>query len=302
MRTLAALVLSLCCAAAEAGSVHCGKTGVWLQILGSGGPEIDDKRASASYLLWVDDRSTLLVDPAPGSALRFEEAGGRFEELDAIALSQITADHAGDLAAFIRGSVHIERKRQLPVLGPEGGAGGIGLVPFLARLIGADGAFPDLASFLTFRKDHYKLSPVEVPSTGSRRWSRFGTENVRLSSIPVHHGDTPTVAWRAESGGRSITFGGDFNNEGNLMQAFARNSDALVVHHAIGDSARGELRSQFATPAQIGRIAAESGTRMLVLGHRMQRTRGIESQTEASIRQHYGNALVFADDLECWGL
>ena len=41
---------------------------------------------------------------------------------------------------------------------------------------------------------------------------------------------------------------------------------------------------------------------MLILGHRMNRTRGRESQSREAIEAHYSGALIFADDLECWGL
>ena len=36
----------------------CGGDGVAVQVLGSGGPELQDKRASSSYLVW-QDRQTL---------------------------------------------------------------------------------------------------------------------------------------------------------------------------------------------------------------------------------------------------
>ena len=44
-----------------------GDTGVWVQTLGGGGPELDDEQASASYLIWQDGKARVLIDPAPGS-------------------------------------------------------------------------------------------------------------------------------------------------------------------------------------------------------------------------------------------
>jgi len=49
----------------------CGAQGVAVQVLGSGGPEQQDKRASSSYLVWEDGRPRALVDAGGGSALRF---------------------------------------------------------------------------------------------------------------------------------------------------------------------------------------------------------------------------------------
>ena len=148
----------------------------------------------------------------------------------------------------------------------------------------------------------YKIRPREVPSTGSRVWSRFGTENLRLSSTPVGHSDFPTVAWRVAIDGFSIVFTGDFNNQKNQIAKFAKNADALVVTHAIPEVSRGTLRNSYVLPSQIGRIAKQANARMVVLGHRTNRTKGRESQSRSSIEGHYTDDIIFADDLECWGL
>jgi len=35
----------------------CGSAGLAVQVLGSGGPEAEDKRASTSYLIWENGRT-----------------------------------------------------------------------------------------------------------------------------------------------------------------------------------------------------------------------------------------------------
>ncbi len=303
LRTIvAAIVLCVTVNAFAKNSVHCGEKGVWIQILGSGGAELDDQRASASYLLWIDDHARLLVDPGPGTALRFDESGARIADLDAIVFSQITNDHAGDLAALVNGSAEITRDGPLPIFGPDARDGYLSMTTHLDRLIGASGLYPQLKDRLTFRNSSFKISANDVPAAGSRRWARFGTERIRLAAIPVHHGEVPALAWRVTAGNQSVTFAGDFNNDGNPMQVFAKGTDALIVSHAIGESSRGELRDQHVLPSQIGRIARDADARMLILGHRMNRTRGLETQTEGKIRESYAGPLIFANDLECWGL
>ena len=49
----------------------CQGKGVWLQVLGSGGPEITDQRASSGYLVWHNGKARVLVDMGGGSLLRF---------------------------------------------------------------------------------------------------------------------------------------------------------------------------------------------------------------------------------------
>lgn len=299
----AALAPCLAPAAAPGGPPYCGEDGVWVQILGAGGAEIDDGQAGPSYLVWIDNQARLLVDTASGSAARYDEAGAKFADLDAIALTHLHAAHTVDLPAFVEGSIDLGRDRPLPVFGPSGSDQYPDTETFVARLIGPLGAYPHLADFLTYQSQGgYKLEPRSVPATGSRRWARFGNERFRLSAIPVHHGPAPAIAWRVEIGDQLIVFGGDFNNSKDVLAEFALGADALVVSHAIPDNARGEARELYATPTQIGRVAERADVRMLILGHRSNRTRGVESQSRAAIEAHYEGPLLFANDLECWGL
>lgn len=295
-----ALGFVLPCAFAFEGP-YCGKEGVWVQILGAGGPELDDGGAGPSYLLWLDNHARLLLDAGPGASARFDQAGAHLADLQAIALTQLSVHHSADLPAFLEGALRQDRSGRLPVLGPEGWDGALGLTTFLERLIGADGAYPKLADLLKIRPDS-GLRIVAAPTLGRRRWAGFSSEHLRLAAAPVHHGGAPALAWRVEAAGQSVVFAGDFSNQRDLIADFAKDADALVVSHAIPEGARGEARELYATPSQIGRIAARAGVGMVILSHRSNRTRGRESQSRAALEAHYKGALIFANDLECWGL
>lgn len=282
---------------------YCGDEGVWIQILGAGGPELDDEQGGPSYVVFVDNKALLLVDTAPGASVAFDKAGARFEDLEAIVFTHLHADHAGDFPAFVKGSYFAEREALLPVLGPDGADPYPDTETFVERLIGADGAFAYLADFLTFRSSGgYKLSVRNVPAAGRRVWSAFRADTIRLSAIPVNHGPVPALAWRVEVGDQSIVFTGDFNNQKDLMADFAADADALVIHHAIPEGTRGEATNLHVTPSQIGDIAERADVRMVILGHRMNRTRGLESISRGAIEESYSGSLIFANDLECWGL
>jgi ribonuclease BN (tRNA processing enzyme) len=280
----------------------CGNEGVWIQILGGGGPELRDGQASASYLLFVDSKARLLVDAGPGSSAGFDKAGGLFEDLDAIVLTHLHADHAAELPAFVKGGVFARRDRPLPVIGPDGAGPYPDTVTFVERLIGPEGAFAYLADALKFNRSGYRLSPRNVPATGRQRHGGFGSGDLRLTAVAVHHGNVPALAWRADVGEQSVVFTGDFNNQKNVMPAFAKGADALVIHHAVPEGTRGVAADLHATPTQIGQIAAQADVRMVILGHRMSRTRGLESQSRLAIEKHYEGPLIFANDMECWGL
>ena len=281
---------------------YCGDEGVWLQILGSGGAELTDQRSPASYLLWINENARLMVNAGSGAALRFDQAGAAFADLDAIVFTHLRAHSTSDFASLIEGSADAGRERLLPVFGPAV-ADGDSVTAFVERMIGAGGLYPDLADYLTFRsRGGYKVSVRDVPAAGTRRWARYSTENIKLAAIPVHHGDIPALAWRVQVGEFALVFVGGFSNRKNVVAEFANGADALIVPHAVQEDVRGEAREFFAIPSQLGRIAAEANVRMLVLGNRTPRTTGRESVSREAIEQHYTGSLIFADELECWGL
>src|SRR6201998_1051420 len=118
-----ALLISLlltCTLSPPAPAQSCGAHGVALQVLGSGGPGLQYKRPSSSYLVWQSGRARVLVDAGGGSALRFGESGAQMSQLDVVLFTHFHIDHSGDFAALVKSSWFEDRKRPLPVYGPAG--------------------------------------------------------------------------------------------------------------------------------------------------------------------------------------
>jgi ribonuclease BN (tRNA processing enzyme) len=300
-----ALLVTLCAIAPPpaAASAFCGDKGVWLQVLGAGGPELNDGQAGPGYVVFIDDQARLLVDAGAGASANFDRSGARFADLDAVVFTNLQAHQTSEFPAFVKGSFFAGRERPLPVFGPDGDGPYPDTQTFINRLIGPEGAYPYLAEVLNPRSAAgYKLNPRNIPATGERRWSQFGSDYLGLSAIPVHHGAVPALAWRVDMGDQSIVFAGSFSNKTGVVPGFARGADALVINHAIAEGTRGEQTELYVSPSQIGRIAKQAEARMLILGHRTTRTRGIESITRQAITEHYTGPVLFANDLECWGL
>ena len=299
---LTAAALALAPASPEAEARPCGDKGVWLQVLGSGGPALEDEHAVASYLVWVDGSARLLVDAGSGSALRFGEAGAAFADLDAIVFTTVAVRATVDFPAFVEGSARAGRARPMPVLVPTDPAeSGDGPPPFFQRMV-LHGQYAswdaDFGPSPTLRGWRIR----EVPAVGSRRWAGFRSENVALAAMPVHHGGIPALAWRVAAGDVSLVFAGGFSNQRDVVGTFAKDADALVAHHAIAENARGDVLQRYAKPSKLGRVAAKANVRMLILGHRTERTRGRETGSAAAIETHFNGAVLFAHDLECWRL
>lgn len=277
----------------------CGATGVAVQVLGSGGPEAADRRASSGYLLWRDGRARLLVDAGGGVKLRFGEAGATMADLDAVVFTHFHADHASDFAALVKSSYFEDRSRALPVYGPPGNALMPGAVAFADALFGEAGAFRYLGDFLDGSAS-YTLEPQDVKADGKVvAVGKFS--DLRLRAAAVEHGPLPALAWRVEIGGVAVAFSGDTSGKGELA-ALARDADIFVAHNAVPVGTTGAVHALHMTPDDIGRIAAQARVKKLVLSHRMLRTLGREAETLAAIRTHYAGPVEFADDLSCYGV
>ncbi|HVN10403.1 MAG TPA: MBL fold metallo-hydrolase [Patescibacteria group bacterium] len=281
----------------------CGARGVALQVLGSGGPELQDKRASSSYLVWQDGRARVLVDAGGGSALRFGESGAQMSQLDVILFSHFHVDHSADFPALIKSSWFEDRSRPLPIYGPPGNDFMPATTEFVADFFGpARGVYRYLSELLApAEKSSYKMQPHNVV-VGFSPLTVFRADAVSISAVKVIHGAVPALAWRVEIAGKVIVFSGDSNGDGEGLPRLASNADLFVAHNAVPEGATGVERRLHMPPSVIGKIAAQAHVKHLVLSHRMLRTLGKETQTEAEIRKLYSGPLTFANDLDCFPL
>jgi ribonuclease BN (tRNA processing enzyme) len=286
----------------SADAQSCGAQGIAVQVLGSGGPELQDKRASSSYLVWQDGRARVLVDAGGGSALRFGESGAQMSQLDVILFSHYHVDHSGDFPALIKSSWFENRNRPLPICGPEGNDFMPSTTEFVSDFFGdKHGAYRYLSELLVEgEQGSYKMQPHNVAGS-AKPTPVFHNGDFAASSVRVIHGGFPALAWRLEMGGKVIVFSGDTNGEGGLTQ-LATNADLFIAHNAVPEGVTGVERNLHMPPSVIGQIAGEAHVRRLVLSHRMLRTLGPEkqNQTLSEVRKHYSGPVVFANDLDCF--
>lgn len=279
-------------------SPGCGSDGVWLQVLGSGGPELDDGRASSGYLIWHNGKARVLVDMGAGSLLNFEKSGAALNDMDVILMSHFHVDHSNDLPALIKASFFSDRRRDLPIYGPTGNQLMPSTISFVNDLFGPSGAFRYLNSYLD-GSDSYRLLPHDVEANGKTVRTVMATP-YQISAVPVHHGPVPSLAWRVVIAGKTIVFSGDMNNDNDTLAGLAKDADLLVAHHAIPEDAGRVARNLHMPPSVIGQIAARARVKQLILSHRMQRTIGREAESTALLRRHYQGPLHFANDLQCF--
>lgn len=274
---------------------------VALQVLGSGGPIADDARAGSSYLLWLDGEPRLLVDMGAGAFLRFGEAGARIEALDAVALSHFHTDHAADLPGLLKSGYFAERSRPLPVIGPTGNDRFPSLTSFMDALFGSgSGAFHYLSGYLDGSGGLFRTPLIELSADAREPVVAFENDRFKLRAVGVNHGIVPALGFVIDAAGRRIALSGDQNDDNPAFVALAGDADLLVMHHAIPPGAEAAARALHVTPEGIGRAAAASSARRLVLSHLMARSLGARHSSLDAIGRHYEGPVAVADDLDCF--
>ena len=304
------LVVALLASSATAMAQACGGGGALLQVLGSGGPDMGDRRAASSLLVWIDGKARVLVDAGAGAALRFAESGAQTDDLDVLLLTRLYADHTSDLPALAETAKLQARTRTLPVYGPVASR----LMPSTVMFV--RGTFDSLRG--TYRylgdliaplgKTSYKLEPHDVTpppaKIGAPRVRApapipvFRNERVRILALPVTTDNIPALAYRIETGDRAVVVTGDAAADGADLRPLGGGVDLLAVPHAVPEGAAGPDP----TPSALGRLAQELAAHQLVLVHRTPATRGREEESLAAIRKTYSGPVQFADDLGCYHL
>jgi ribonuclease BN (tRNA processing enzyme) len=296
---LAGIFLS-CLFSNSTNAQSCGSQGIAAQVLGSGGPELQDKRAMSSYLVWENGQARVLVDAGGGSALRFGESGAQMSQLEVILFTHLHVDHSADFPAMIKSSWFEDRKTALPIYGPPGNDYFPATTEFVSGFFGDRGVYRYLSELLVPGEEgSYKMQPHDVVA-GSTPVAVFRSGNISASAVHVVHGGVPALAWRIEAGGKVIVFSGDTNGDGEGLVRLASKADLFIAHNAVPEGATGIERRLHMPPSVIGQIAADAHVQYLVLSHRMLRTLGKEEQTLSAIKKRYLGPVKFANDLDCF--
>lgn len=278
---------------------ECQSERVNVQVLGSGGPEMSDARASSSYLIWLDGKSVVLIDTGPGSSFNFEQSGASIADLQAVAFSHFHVDHSADFPALIKASYFTNRNTDLFVFGPQGNHLMPSATEFVHGMLGKKGVYRYLREYVTASKPSaYKIRTENIPAHKSLAKGVQIAKSLSLASIAVHHGPVPALAWRVEVHGCAIVLSGDMSNQYQTLEKLAKGADILIAHNAIPEVARGAARNLHMPPSEIGKIAAKANVKKLVLSHRMKRTLSREQETLKNIRLSYKGPVKFANDMD----
>ncbi|WP_440683518.1 MBL fold metallo-hydrolase [Cysteiniphilum halobium] len=274
-----------------------------LQLLGSGGPISDDKRASSGEIIWINGKARILIDAGGGTYLRFGQSGAKLEDLDFIGITHFHTDHVADLAAILKGAEFFKRKRPITISGPKGNAHFPSLTQYLNDLFNAkNGAYAYLADLLTpNNKDEVlTLSPIiDIDYKSTQKTKVFSNAEYTIWALGIPHGNVPTLAYRIDSRYGNIVISADQNGSNNAFIKFAKGADILIMPLALDENADKVSSFMHAKPSKVGQIAAQIHPKILVLNHFMGRGLLHKNNSVKIVKQYYKGPIVVGRDLMC---
>lgn len=281
----------------------CPTSGVAVQILGSGGPIPDDERASAGYVVWIDGKARLLVDAGGGVFLRFGQAEAAIDDLEAVAITHLHADHVSDLPALLKGGYFAARSRPLPLLGPTGNERFPSMSAFMQRMFhSGTGAFHYLAGHLSGEGGLFEVPVVEIDAGTQEPVRAYSGDLLQVEAVGVHHGPVPALGYLVTARGKRIAFSGDQSADRPAFASLIEDADTLFMDYAIPQHGAERARALHATPSEIGALAAEADVRRLVLSHLMPRSLASLEKSLKIIERRYAGRIEVGRDLACYAL
>jgi ribonuclease BN (tRNA processing enzyme) len=275
-----------------------------LVVLGSGGPGATG-RAGSCHLILLDGVPRILVDAGPGSFARLGETGLSLEKVDIQLLTHLHADHAGELPGLFKArAVAVRAPMRFEIFGPTGheATGDAAYFPSTSHLIdllfGSNGAFAYMRDFAGHMTFDVKDLPA-TPAPGQHPVVIHSEGDLVIRAIPGHHADAPSVIYRIDYAGKSITFSGDIDPEGlGNLQKIATDTTLLVFNSVVLDPPHAShiLYTLHSPPMAIGRVAKASNVHGLLLAHLSESTDQNRDEVEASIRRSYAGPITFASD------
>ena len=270
-----------------------------LIMLGTGTP-VPDASAWGPASAVVAGGQLFVVDAGAGVSRRLAATGlPRVKQVEAVFLTHLHSDHTLGYPELIFTTWIMGRRQPLAVYGPPG----------LRRMTDAIlDAWRDDVDERVRGLERETREWLRVDATEVRPGVVYDRGGVKVTAIPVPHGDWQAFAYRFDLPGRSMVFSGDTAPNPALVKA-ARGTDILVHEVYNGKRIAPEarpgggfwpqyLRAYHTSDAELARIASEVKPGLLVLNHVL-RLGGTDEEILQNIREAgYTGRVVIARDLD----
>lgn len=309
--------------------------GLSVMVLGSGGAIASHKnRASSAYIIFTDGKPRILMDAGGGTFARIAESDVDLKDLDIVLLSHLHIDHTADLSAILK-SIYLHNFRaqtkRLKKLSPVNFFG-----PQENKVSHQATAYDSTSHYLNTLYDQkygierYLYGFAKAINAGEFSYTStniqadyFNNKNgekkpakirviieepdgLIVKAIGVEHGPVPSLAYRIEYKGKSITYTGDTTSKTNNLIRLSENTDILIYDTAIMDElppADSVFRKFHTSPTRIAQVAKQAKVKKLVLSHLSPLTDKHQKKLISIIRNNgVKSPILIANDLAIYNL
>jgi ribonuclease Z len=236
-------------------------------LLGTGSPDPDPNRFSASTLIEAGDHK-LLIDVGRGATIRLYQLHVPLSQIDVVFFTHYHSDHTIGLpdlllTGWLPPPSYAHRTAPLHVIGPVGAKN---LLSNLAVAYDAD---------IKGREEEQHLPPEGVATT-VEEFTKDGVvydkDGVRVTAFEVDHGIKPAYGYRIDYEGRSVLLSGDTRFNENVIK-YGEGVD-LLIHEVLVASAEllklpafQKILTIHTTPSQAGTVFARTHPKLAAYTH-----------------------------------
>ncbi len=267
------------------------KGAVSVMVLGSGGPTALAKRASASYLIFIDGKPKILMDSGGGSYKNLALSGVNIADLDIMLISHLHIDHMGDLSSFVKGiffhnrAKRTQRTAPIRIFGPgenqatfpnttikQYPSTGTYVHHLYHKAVGIDRYLNIFAKAINGGTFTWQGTDVS-PKLSDNATTIVNENGLVIKALGVFHGPVPSLAFRIEYKGISIVYSGDTNSKSGNMIKLSQNASMVIYDTAITDTLPNTYPSDVVfkalhtTPTRMGQVTAAANPEILLLSH-----------------------------------
>jgi ribonuclease BN (tRNA processing enzyme) len=234
---------------------------------------------------------------APGAFVELGKFNVDLEKMDIVLLTHLHIDHSADLpSVFNARALGSDDPIQFRVFGPEGAGIFPSTTKFLHLLFDKGGVYEYQKTFGADETIHGTDLAITLNSPEKEI---VNDGDLRVQEIATHHGDCPSIGYRIDFEGESITFSGDMDASalGNL-ERLAKDTDLLVLHAAVLDppDTPAILFTLHTAPKGLGEAAHVAGAKHVLLSHIPPVVEEHEAAVLRSVHVSYAGSVEFAHD------
>jgi ribonuclease Z len=263
-------------------------------LLGTGTPAVRAHRSGPSTMVRAGDE-TLLFDVGRGTALRLQQAGVSFDQVDEVFLTHLHSDHLVGLPdLWLSGWVLGRRDQALNIRGPRG------TKSMMAHLAQAFSYDIDIRS-----KGSTKLAldGIETVVTEIKEGVVYQKNGLTVTAFAVDHSPVkPAFGFRVDYRGRSLAISGDTRYSENLIK-HAKGVDVLIHEVAYANAVERQnpfLRyvvSTHTTPQEAAQIFSATRPRLAVYTHVITWDVSSDAQLVPETMKTYPGEVIVGEDL-----